>query len=113
MTFPYVHDKNWKPAARGFNIGLDGVPSVMPADPQIRRAALDGQKGNLVAWDPVAQKEVWRVQHYGPWNGGVLATAGNLVFQGTADGNFVAYRADTGEQPVVEAGADRRSWRRR
>ncbi len=30
------------------------------------------------------------------WNGGLLSTAGNLVFQGTADGRFVAYSADKG-----------------
>ena len=52
--------------------------------------------GRLVAWDPVAQKEVWRHDHVGPWNGGTLSTAGNLVFQGTADGRFVAYDAKTG-----------------
>ncbi|MFB3076542.1 MAG: c-type cytochrome, partial [Lysobacterales bacterium] len=38
-----------------------------------------------------------RVTHAGPWNGGMLSTAGNLVFQGNASGEFVAYRADTGE----------------
>jgi quinohemoprotein ethanol dehydrogenase len=52
--------------------------------------------GRLVAWDPVAQKEVWRHEHVGPWNGGTLTTAGDLVFQGTADGRFVAYHAKTG-----------------
>ena len=52
--------------------------------------------GRLLAWDPVAQKEVWRVEHVSPWNGGTLATAGNLVFQGTADGRFVAYDAKKG-----------------
>ncbi|MFC3227516.1 PQQ-dependent dehydrogenase, methanol/ethanol family [Marinibaculum pumilum] len=53
--------------------------------------------GALIAWDPVAQKEAWRQEHLSPWNGGTLATAGNLVFQGTADGRFVAYNATTGE----------------
>ena len=52
--------------------------------------------GRLIAWDPVQQKEVWRQEHVSPWNGGTLATAGNLVFQGTADGRFVAYNAMTG-----------------
>ena len=33
-----------------------------------------------------------------PWNGGTLTTAGNLVFQGTADGRFIAYNATTGEK---------------
>ncbi|NLD68051.1 MAG: PQQ-dependent dehydrogenase, methanol/ethanol family [Limnobacter sp.] len=54
--------------------------------------------GRLIAWDPVAQKEVWRKEHVSPWNGGTLTTAGKLVFQGTADGRFVAYDAKTGAQ---------------
>ncbi len=53
--------------------------------------------GALLAWDPVQQKEVWRANYVSPWNGGTLTTAGNLVFQGTADGRFVAYNAATGE----------------
>jgi len=53
-------------------------------------------RGHLVAWDPVSQREVWRVQYDYAWNGGVLATAGNLLFQGTADGRFLAYQADDG-----------------
>ena len=54
--------------------------------------------GRLVAWDPVKQQEAWRVEHTSPWNGGTLTTAGNLVFQGAADGRFVAYNAQTGEK---------------
>ena len=54
--------------------------------------------GRLVAWDPVAQKAAWTAEYVGPWNGGTLATAGNLVFQGTADGRFIAYNATTGEK---------------
>jgi cytochrome c553 len=57
---------------------------------------LDGVKGFLSAWDPVKRREVWRVDHAGPWNGGVLTTAGNLVVQGNATGEFAVYRADTG-----------------
>ena len=53
--------------------------------------------GHLLAWDPVAQREVWRAEYVSPWNGGTLTTAGNLVFQGTADGRFIAYNATTGE----------------
>jgi len=44
----------------------------------------------------VNQKERWRVPYANFWNGGTLTTAGNLVFQGTADGRFVAYSADKG-----------------
>src|SRR4051794_40489496 len=54
--------------------------------------------GRLLAWDPVKQKEAWRAEYVAPWNGGTLTTAGNLVFQGTADGRFVAYNATTGEK---------------
>jgi PQQ-dependent dehydrogenase (methanol/ethanol family) len=54
--------------------------------------------GRLVAWDPVTQKERWGIDHVGPWNGGTLTTAGNLVFQGTADGRFVAYDARDGKK---------------
>lgn len=53
--------------------------------------------GHLLAWDPINQKEVWRAKYVSPWNGGTLTTAGNLVFQGTADGRFIAYQAKTGE----------------
>jgi hypothetical protein len=52
----------------------------------------------LVAWDPVAQEPRWTVEHPGPWNGGLLATAGGLVFQGTAGSEFNAYNATNGEK---------------
>jgi quinohemoprotein ethanol dehydrogenase len=54
--------------------------------------------GHLLAWDPVRQREVWRTPYTRPWNGGTLATAGNLVFQGTNDGRLLAARADTGKR---------------
>src|SRR5579885_3029738 len=52
--------------------------------------------GRLIAWDPVAQKEIWHRDYAGPWNGGTMTTAGNLVFQGSADGRFMAYDASSG-----------------
>jgi quinohemoprotein ethanol dehydrogenase len=54
--------------------------------------------GHLLAWDPIQQKEVWRHPYAIPWNGGTLATAGNLVFQGSADGRFIAFNAESGKQ---------------
>jgi quinohemoprotein ethanol dehydrogenase len=54
--------------------------------------------GRLIAWDPVKQKEAWHAEYVAPWNGGTLTTAGNLVFQGTADGRFIAYNATSGEK---------------
>ena len=54
--------------------------------------------GELVAWDPVAQRSAWRVDYPVVEGGGVLATGGNLVFQGRADGVLAAYRASDGKQ---------------
>jgi quinohemoprotein ethanol dehydrogenase len=54
--------------------------------------------GALLAWDPVAQRERWRIPRAALWNGGVLSTAGGLVFQGTGDGQLLAHDALTGAQ---------------
>jgi quinohemoprotein ethanol dehydrogenase len=56
------------------------------------------EKGSLVAWDPVAQKARWTVQHDTLWNGGAVATAGGVVFQGAADGFLYAYDARNGAE---------------
>lgn len=76
------------PQPGGFQLGPISVLGVAkdPAD----------DKGALLAWDPVTQKQVWRVQNEYLWNGGALATAGDVVFQGTAEGEFSAYDAKTG-----------------
>ena len=50
------------------------------------------------AWDPVSQREVFRIDSGSAWNAGVLSTAGNLLFQGEASGEFAAYDATNGEQ---------------
>jgi quinohemoprotein ethanol dehydrogenase len=59
--------------------------------------ALPPERGYLKAWDPLQKKTVWEIEHPAFWNGGLLTTAGNLLFQGTGDGRFVAYAADTGK----------------
>ncbi|MDF2231481.1 PQQ-dependent dehydrogenase, methanol/ethanol family [Albimonas sp. CAU 1670] len=65
----------------------------------LNAVAPNGQaRGMLIAWDPEKQQEAWRKEYLYPWNGGTLATAGNLVFQGTSDGRFVAYDAKTGDE---------------
>jgi len=98
-----LDDRNWTPDSNipgqpfsglGWNTGIL-VNTQPPATKPF---------GRLLAWDPVAQKEAWRVEQISPWNGGTLTSAGNLVFQGTADGRFIAYNATTGaklwESPV-------------
>jgi len=97
--YQYGADKNFVPYPNSFNTGTDAVvASELPKDPAAKQEVLDGITGHLAAWDPVQQKEVWRVPYHGPNNGGTLATAGNLVVEGTASGEFVIYRADTGEK---------------
>jgi quinohemoprotein ethanol dehydrogenase len=72
----------------GWNVGFS-LNTEPPKNPPF---------GRLIAWDPVKQREAWRAEYIAPWNGGTLTTAGNLVFQGTADGRFIAYNAKTGEK---------------
>jgi quinohemoprotein ethanol dehydrogenase len=83
-------------ARAGWNIGVVLLDS--PEEPAMSEQLHALFKGSLLAWDPVRQKSAWRVPFPTPGNGGVLATAGNLVFQGTAGGRFVAYSADKGEK---------------
>lgn len=95
----YAPEENWKPdMARGFNVGFDLGAGDLPPDQGIRREVQGTIKGRLVAWDPVAQKPRWTVEHPGPWNGGVLATGGGLVFQGNSGSEFAAYNAATGDK---------------
>ena len=58
----------------------------------------NGGVGSLVAYDPVGQREVWRYVSDSYWNGGTMVTGGNLVFYGTALGEFFAFNSETGEQ---------------
>ena len=54
----------------------------------------------LRAWDPIAQKTVWEQETSSGvrgYDGGVLSTAGNLVFQGRGSGELWVYAADTGK----------------
>ena len=54
--------------------------------------------GWLSAWDPINQKEIWRVDMVGTKNGGTMTTAGNLVVQGQATGELSIYAADSGKK---------------
>ena len=55
-------------------------------------------RGFLRAWSVPEHRVVWEAQTATSWDGGVLATAGGLVFQGDANGNLNAYSSDTGER---------------
>lgn len=95
----YAPEANWKPdRSRGFNVGFDLGAGDLPPDLGFRKEVTGTLKGMLIAWDPIAMIPRWKVDHPGPWNGGVLATGGNLVFQGTAGSQFNAYNAADGEK---------------
>jgi quinohemoprotein ethanol dehydrogenase len=98
LPFPYLLDRQFEPKVLATNMGIDQVTTSLPQDPKLKAQAFAGLKGYLSAWDPVAQREVWRADYKGPWNGGVLSTAGDLVFQGSAAGELVAYRARDGRR---------------
>jgi quinohemoprotein ethanol dehydrogenase len=79
------------PQASGFTAAM-GVTLISDAElPGSRRSFLK-------AWDPIAQKSAWSIELPGAWPGGVLATAGDLVFQGRIDGRLVAHDAKTGAE---------------
>jgi quinohemoprotein ethanol dehydrogenase len=104
--------RNWQPMSYSPQLGLVYLPVVdMPATFAAgggffgSRTEILGYgpeekvpsgAGRLIAWDPVRREERWSVDHAYPVNGGVLSTAGGLVFQGLADGTFAAYAAETG-----------------
>ncbi len=58
----------------------------------------DGNRGALVAWDPVAGKKVWEVLNKSPLWAGVLSTAGGLVFTGSQTGEFMAFDSASGRK---------------
>ena len=106
-------EKGYRWTEGGWNVGSVAVFSdyldyLQPADRALYRETVATMPDLpstdfsefLVAWDPVAQRERWRVAvgdgDYA--GGGVLTTAGNLVIQGTGAGTLVAYRAGTGEK---------------
>ena len=93
MPFPYqVQPEAYAVDPRGdYNNGITQMRNAT-------RFPAGLAKGALIAWDPVAQREVWRVNQGDAGNGGVLTTAGNLVFQGTTDGYLRAYDAQSGKQ---------------
>ena len=74
---PYPQGKLW----------LGGAFKVIPTEEQW---------GNVTAVDYNTGKIRWQVKTPQPMIGGVLATAGGLVFTGEGNGQFKAYDADTG-----------------
>jgi len=57
-----------------------------------------GNRGEFIAWDPVARRKVWSIKEQFPVWSGVVVTGGDVAFYGTMDGWFKAVDARTGEQ---------------
>jgi len=81
------YDGEWRSVAFEGGTAVDWVQGESPRP----------YEGERQAWDPVAQKQVWSVPQTTAWASGTLTTAGDLVFQGEADGQMKAYNARTGE----------------
>jgi quinohemoprotein ethanol dehydrogenase len=81
---------SWKYKPGGFvNTGTGAAVSSAPPEPPV---------SILRAYDPVTQKPSWSVKENGTSNGGVIATAGGLVFQGQNTGQFTAFAAADGKK---------------
>jgi quinohemoprotein ethanol dehydrogenase len=91
--------------------GLSQTGESLVGFPEVRKQLQEENKKNqnyyLIAWDPVNQKEAWRVPYKRAGSGGTLTTAGNLVFQGTSDATLAAYDARNGkklwEMPIQQS----------
>ncbi len=89
--------------------GLDGEAAKgLPPLAELTKGQPDTTLRGLVrAWDPVTQKLVWEVDTSGQWTGelfstwnggGLMSSAGGLIFQGRGTGEFVVMDAASGEQ---------------
>lgn len=96
----YSMPEEWKKTGKyrhvvgGWNLGIE-----LARINEVEEEAGDPPKsrGYLKAFDPLTGKEAWVVEQLHYWNGGTLATAGDLVFQGDSVGDVNAYDSDTGE----------------
>lgn len=138
---PDLGGKDWQPAAASPRTGLvyagifnlcmnltDHDVGYMPSTPydgmeMKRHAAPGGNLGEFMAWNPATGKKVWSIKEKFMTMSGALATAGDVVFYGTADGWFRAVNAWTGKilwsqklgsgvigQPITYTGPDGRQY---
>jgi len=112
----FLGGKNWQPIAYSKDTGLFYVPAnewemeIWNEPTAYKKGAAylgagftikainEEYIGVLRAVDPKTGETVWRYNNYAPLWGGVLATAGNLVFTGNPEGFLMAFNAQTGEE---------------
>jgi len=110
-----IGGKNWMPMSYSFQTGLVYMSTMNlcmdleGAQPQYKRGAFylgvefelgkggpGGHLGEVMAWDPVKQQKVWGNRDDLLFIGGMLSTAGGVVFHGDIKGWFKALDAKTG-----------------
>ena len=96
-VFPMLSDTDFSSLNQAWNLGLNTEGLEPPTDKASIDAIVASMQGHLLAWNPITQVPVWKYKHAGVSNGGTLSTAGGLVFQGTAKGQFNAFNARDGE----------------
>ncbi len=106
--FIYALDPDFVPKPFRSNGGWGGYSGeALKKRAELQKLVNEREKTALVAWDPVKQEARWKVPLPRHGNGGVLTTAGNLVFEGTTKQTFAAFRATDGkllwEMPVQSA----------
>ena len=92
QSFTYGNQQDFVYDKDHWSLGI----SSNPANPTNKDAKFAKSYGKLIAWDPVLNKEVWSKVEKTTWNSGVMTTS-DLVFQGTAEGDFNAMDARTGK----------------
>ena len=101
--FPFAVDEGFvhKPGTWNTGIATLGARRDLPVRPDGLYSPGTGPEydfpGALLAWDPLQRQPRWIVDYPFPVTGGTLSTAGNLVFQGAADGFLRAFTADRGD----------------
>ena len=96
--FEYDPDTDYKKRLGVWNTEMKTMQAP-PGEPLFQKVMSNAvMRGGLLAWNPQTQKPAWSFWHPNMWNGGLLSTAGNLLFQGNAEQELVAYRADTGKK---------------
>ncbi len=93
----YATPANFQVNLQGWNTGIGFTPGSGQT-PVPASGAVPKQDSYIVAWDPVAGKEKWRIQNEVYGASGILATSGNLIFSGNHKGEFVAYDARDGKR---------------
>lgn len=97
MSYSPVEKLVYLPVANLGRTTCKGADGKVSSEEIMVRDDQAADKGDLVAWDPVAAKARWRLPRATPYNGGTMVTGGGVVFEGTGNGLFQAVAADTGK----------------